>query len=505
MQSKSTPPNASAASTPTNGHAPATNLIIPRSASVSRTLYIQKLNATTRITPQARQYAIEELARRAGVPESFYRSWKITTEQYRTTVQIVNGRSVQITFPHASPDILRDLAQGKIHTSRACWMREPSGTTIQLIPDFMVPFSGPDKGPLKPLFIAQSADHVECTVDLPLTILLTLSRWEETLEGQRDEHGRFPAGRSVSVRDGFLHRPIIDEYGLAFLQALAFVYPSWPEPQRCLRVKLSHDADQIGIPFGWKQVVRHTTHYRKPSESCRELWQLFSGAPPAELRAICDIVSLGIERKLDSSVYWMGSSPNVWDSGYDPRLPLVRQVVRWLDDHEVENGVHPGYYTFGSPERLRREISTLREVLGDRPLGGRHHYLRWHPDMWIHWETTGLAYDSSVGYPERVGFRAGTCVPYRPWLFPLNRAADLLEIPLLVMDGTLLVHMKLSDEESVRRVQDIVNRCRTIGGVFTMVWHNNYHFDPRYRSVYTKLLDLFDSGQRFDWQREVSR
>jgi hypothetical protein len=505
MESKTLPPDTSGSPGPTNGHASVPSLSVAKTASTSRTVYIQKLNAATRITPQARQYAIEELARRAGVPESFYRSWKITTEQYRTTVHIANGRTVQITFPHAAADVLRDLVQGKIYTSRACWMREPSGTIGQLIPDFIVPFSGANNGSLKPLFIARSADHVECTVDLPLSVLLTLSRWEETLEGHRDEHGRFPAQRSISVRDGFLHRPIVDEYGFAFLQALQFVYPSWPEPQRALRVKLSHDADHIGIPFGWKQVVRHTTHYRNPTGSCRELWQLFSGAPPAELRALCGIVTLALERRLDTSVYWMGSSPNAWDSGYDPRLPLVRQVIRWLDDHEVENGVHPGYYTFSSPERLRREVSTVREVLGDRPLGGRHHYLRWHPEMWIHWETTGLAYDSSVGYPERVGFRAGTCVPYRPWLFPLNRAADLLEIPLLVMDGSLLVYMKLSDDESVREVQDIVSRCRAVGGVFTMVWHNNYHLDPRYRSAYTRLLNLFDSSQRFDWQSEVSR
>jgi hypothetical protein len=505
MQSKSVPPESSLPPALANGHGQVPTFPVFRPTPGSRTVYVQKLNARTRITPQARHYAIEELARRAGVPASFFRTWKITPEQHRTVVQIANGRDVQITFPHASAELLRDLAQGRIHTSRACWMKPPNGNLSSLIPDFLVPFSqrSTDSTVVKPLFIAKSADHVECTCDLPLSILLTLSRWEETLQEERDSHGRFTSSQSVAARDGFLHRPIVDEYGFAFEQALTFVYPSWQEARRSLRVKLSHDADHIGIPLGWKQILRHTTRYRNPNNSCRELWNLFSGAPPTELRAVQDIARLSIDRKLDASVYWMASSRGDWDSGYDPRLPAVRNVIQWLDDNQVENGFQAGYNTFRAPEKLRREVSTLREVLGDRPLGGRQHYLRWCPETWIHWETSGLCYDSTVGYADRIGFRAGSCVPYRPWLFPLNRPADLLEIPLLVMDGTLLVYMKLSEEESARQVQDLLNRCRAVGGVFTLVWHNNHLLDATYRSLYLRLLNLIGSSASYAWKAEA--
>jgi hypothetical protein len=505
MQSKSVPPESSLPASPANGHAQVPTFPVFRTTVGSRTVYVQKLNPRTRITPQARCYAIEELARRAGVPSSFYRSWKITSDQYKTVVHIANGRDVQITFPHASAELLRDLAQGRIRTSRACWMRQPGGTKGNMVPDFLVPFSQPgaDSTPIKPLFVAKSPDHVECTVDLPLSILLTLSRWEETLHEERDGHGRFSSAQSVASRDGFLHRPIVDEYGFALEQALTFIYPSWQESRRTLRVKLSHDADHIGIPFGWKQVLRHTTHYKNPNNSCRELWNLFSGAPPSELRSVQDIARLSIERKLDASVYWMASSRGNWDSGYDPRLPAVRNVIQWLDDNQIENGFQAGYNTFRAPEKLRREVAVLREVLGDRPLGGRQHYLRWCPETWIHWETSGLRYDSTVGYADRIGFRAGTCIPYRPWLFALNRPAELLEIPLLVMDGTLVVYMKLQEEESVSQVQDVLNRCRAVGGVFTLVWHNNHLLDPQYRSLYVRLLNLVESGVPYSWKAEA--
>src|SRR5205807_6191871 len=103
--------------------------------------------------------------------------------------------------------------------------------------------------------------------------------------------------------------------------------------------------------------------------------------------------------------------------------------IDWLQDQGVEMGVHPGYYTFLSPDQLLQEVQSVRTVLGKSPVGGRQHYLRWCPETWLHWERCGRAYDSTVGYADAIGFRAGTCIPYRPWLPALNREANLVEIP----------------------------------------------------------------------------
>jgi hypothetical protein len=235
------------------------------------------------------------------------------------------------------------------------------------------------------------------------------------------------------------------------------------------------------------------------------LFGVMPGFEPSDLRALREIVSLSLSRNLDSAVYWKASRATPRDSGYDPRHRKIRDIIAWLAENQVECGVQPGYETFRAPEKLRREIQILREAMGDGPLGGRQHYLRWCPETWIHWETCGLAYDSSVCFAEQIGFRAGTCVPYRPWLFTLNRAAELLEIPLLVMDRTLLNYMKLTHEEGVEAVSNCVARCRAVGGVFTLVWHNNHLLDPEFKSLYLKILPLLVDGEKYDWAREYNR
>lgn len=454
------------------------------------------------ITPQARHYAAYEVARRAGIPSDFFHGLKCSVMEDRTVFEISNGSRKQMSFRHISPGQWDEIRSGRFRTAYAGWMGNSAGYGSCRESTLIVPFVGDGHAETAPLFQALDGNHVECRFDLFLSALLTMSRWEETASTRRDVHGRFAATSSVAVRDGFLERPIVDEYGLAFEQALEHLFPTWRKSKRRLRIKLSHDVDHIGFPFRWKTALRHTTHYQTPLNTGRDLLSVLGTLEPAELRAVKEIVLLSSRYGFHSSVYWKASPPGPRDSGYNPCEPRVRQVMEWLDERGVELGVQPGYATYRSPEKLRREVSLLKRVLGDRPLGGRQHYLRWCPESWIDWENCGLAYDSTVGFADRIGFRAGTCIPYRPWLFPLNRRANLYEIPLLAMDRTLLEYMHLSPKHVEEAVERLLERCRAVGGVFTTVWHNSNLLNPRYRALYLQLLEMFREIENYDWRTE---
>jgi len=464
------------------------------------------LGPNIRITPQARYYALTELARRAGIPVDFFRKWKVTVTRDKTVFEISNGTSKFITFPHAGSKHLKELAAGKFSYVSLPLAARVNGAEDSSISYCVVPFVAPMGAEVRPLFYLVDQNHLECAVDLSLSILLTLSRWEELLERPRDLHGRFQAKSGIASAGGFLNRPIVDEYGLAFEQAMVLLYPSWKQVERKVRIKVSHDADHVGIPFRWRTALRHSLRSRSPVDSVRDVSSLISRrVEPAELRSVRDIATASLKHGLSSTVYWKAGPPGPMDSGYDPRHKRVRAVVDWLREIGGESGVQPGYNTFRSPERLRREVVILRDVIGDVPLGGRQHYLRWSPDTWLDWENCGMAYDSTVGFAEQIGFRAGTCVPYRPWLFPLNRQADLLEIPLLVMDRTLLEYMGLNKEQAIAEAKKILARCRAVGGVFTILWHNDAFLDPYYRSVYLGLLEHLQGIDNYNWQSEATR
>ena len=469
----------------------------PVAITSESTAHTDQLNKKTRITTRAREYAGAELARRAGVPFEVFRTWKVVWTDREMIYEIPGPIPKRISFPLASPRLMERLRQGQGSAVHAKWMGANKPPLVE--EDLTVPFVNNDSVSGHPLFRLVDGNHVECLLDLPLTTLLTLCRWEETLDSSSDVHDRFVTSQGIAARNGFLDRPIVDEYGLALEQALQALIPIWSRSQRVGRVKFSMDVDHVGIPFNWKHALRHTTHYRTPVDSGRDLLGWLCKTETPNIRAVREAIELSMDSGLNTAVYWKASPPGPRDSGYDPLDPRVRQVIDSLLRSGIECGVHPGYMTFRSPERLRREIAVLREVLGDGPVGGRQHYLRWCPDTWIHWERCGLSYDSSVGFHDHIGFRAGTCIPYRPWLLSLNRRADLLEIPLIAMDRSLLAYMRLTPEDALSVLTQCLARCRAVGGVFSTLWHNDALLDPAYRAVYLELLSMCSGLENYDW------
>jgi len=452
------------------------------------------------LSVDARLYALRQLVRRAAIPQELFDSWTVEVSDDATIMTL--DRYARIRFRHAPATFWHDLVNGSYQVVRAAWPYPPVSPCADLVPDLVVPFV--DREYAGPLFVRISGDTWECPIDLLASMLLTLSRFEELQSDERDMHGRFLATQSVALKHKFLHRPIVDEYGLALQQVMQVLLPGWRPPERKLHVMLSHDVDEVGFPRNITNSLGHTVKRHKPLATLRDLLGPAFGLRPSLLEAVLRIAELSSCHGMSSALYWKHSPQSAWDSGYDLFMKPVHEVVSGLKNEGVELGVHPGYYTFDDPYRLGDEVQHIREVIDERRVGGRQHFLRWHPRTWQHWETWGLAYDSTVGFSDRIGFRAGTCVPYRPWSLELNREIDLLEIPLLAMDVTLAYYMRLAPQESVALLLQCAERCRIVGGVFTLLWHNRSLLDPNYGHAYQTVLSALKFAPAFDWKQALS-
>jgi hypothetical protein len=387
---------------------------------------------------------------------------------------------------------------------RKGWLGQGPATANGAVTDFVVPFATGDSAEGEPLFVETALREYRCTEDLAASAVLVLSRYEEMGSELRDEHGRFPADASVAVRDGYMERPIVDEWGLALEQVIAALEPGF-RAERRLRVMVSHDIDVIGIPFGLREPAVQLMKHRKAGVAMRNLLSGFTGVLPGSLGQVMEICRETAARGLKSAVYWKASSKTRFDSGYDIGDARVARVMDWVRSEGGEMGVHPGYYTFGNFAELAAEVERCREAMGERYVGGRQHYLRWRPETWEEWERLGLAYDSSVGFAGRVGFRAGTCWPYAPWLWKENRRARLLEIPLIAMEGSMIspLYMGLEPDAAVAAVRDLLRKCAQAGGVFTLLWHNN-RFGRPYEAYLGRIFNELAGMGNYEWRDEVA-
>lgn len=446
------------------------------------------------VSREARAYGVKELARRAGVDSEFFKTWAIHHTALHTIVRLPNGNTLRFCNDHQAVAQLRD----RVAAVRAKWMSEPDESTHQSIPDFIIPFVTPRETETRPIFRVVDSATVESPFDLPLITLLMLSRYEETLTTVHDKHGRYLRSLSAAARNHFEQRPILDEYGIAFEQAIRRLLPGWRPEGRKFRVKLSHDIDRIGLPFDLKAALGHTLIRHNPMLTLRDTLGKIVHLMPSYLECVNRLARLSTVYGLDSAIYWKASDRGPYDSGYDLANPRVASVMQQLSESGIEQGFHPGYDTFRSPRKLQEELERFQKATGIQHPGGRQHYLRWCPDTWLHWEQAGLSYDSSVGYADAVGFRAGTCYPYKPWLFSENRQAALVEIPLIVMECAVAYDMRLDPQNSRQLILEMASRCRTVGGVFTLLWHNDSLVNPIYGNIYSEVLNALSPAARYD-------
>jgi hypothetical protein len=350
-------------------------------------------------------------------------------------------------------------------------------------------------------FARREAERLALGIDLFGGIFFQLTRYEEIAAPATDEHDRFPARASLADQEGFLTRPLVDEYSEILRSALLALWPSLPSARRDFAVRVSHDVDwpvqrKMSLPRAAKAIAGDLVRRRDAGLAVRRLRSRVRGAPTEDPYYSFDfIMDLSERHGLRSAFYFMaGSSDSRFDATYSLNEPWVGALIARIHQRGHELGLHPSYLTFRDPDRLRAEREALGrccERLGieqDR-WGGRQHFLRWtNPVTWRAWEEAGLAYDASLGYARAPGFRCGACREYQAFDLLAGRRLKLRESPLVAMDVAVIERPPDEHEAALAQLATLRERSRMFGGEFTLLWHNSHLASRWERSLYEAAL-----------------
>ena len=173
----------------------------------------------------------------------------------------------------------------------------------------------------------------------------------------------------------------------------------------------------------------------------------------------------------------------------------IAAQIRELQAAGCEIGLH-GIDAWMDTSRSREELQEIGRITGARAVGVRMHWLYFNDRSAAVLDAAGADYDSTSGYNETVGYRAGTAQVYKPL-----EAARLLELPLHVMDTALFFpsHLDLSPEGAARRVGPIIDHAVQSGGCITVNWHDRSIAPERlWGDLYAHLLaELENRGAWF--------
>ena len=117
----------------------------------------------------------------------------------------------------------------------------------------------------------------------------------------------------------------------------------------------------------------------------------------------------------------------------------------------------------------REEQARLQRFTRAGETGVRMHWLYFDEGSPSRLEAAGFSYDSTFGYNETVGFRAGTAQVFRP-----PGAKHLLELPLHIMDTALFYssYLHLAPAAARQVVAQVVQAVEQSGGALVVNWHD---------------------------------
>jgi hypothetical protein len=146
----------------------------------------------------------------------------------------------------------------------------------------------------------------------------------------------------------------------------------------------------------------------------------------------------------------------------------IAAQIRNLIGAGCEIGLH-GIDAWCDSSCGREELNEIEGITGPQEVGVRMHWLYFDEQSPGKLERAGAAYDSSVGYNDAVGYRAGTTQAYKPL-----QATRLIELPLHIMDTALFYsgRMNLSPQEARKQVANVIGHVGQFGGNITINWHD---------------------------------
>lgn len=330
-------------------------------------------------------------------------------------------------------------------------------------------------------------------------IFFHISRYEEVFASdlQLDEHSRMKTGEHFLVKNRIHHLPVADHLIIAFFRALGFNVIDRPT-----RFSLTHDIDAIQkfntpvklpksigrvllMGLGFKGVVSIIKWYFKTLfKRENDPYYVFDSL-------------LTSSNKFDKkAIFFVAGGKTRFDLFNRNYLKLLPHISSLASQKEYNIGFHPSYEAYNNSNVFRKELQHLRLKTNHKVSFVRTHFLRFDfRETFKIAQENGLIYDSSLGYNDDFGFRCGTGFEYHPYDFKNEKAYSILEIPLVVMDSSVLFYKCDEDAQCFRKkLMDFIGK--NLYNTHICINFHNSTFDKSLesrsdmKSIYFELLSF---------------
>jgi len=339
--------------------------------------------------------------------------------------------------------------------------------------------------------------------DIPFDIFAAsfylLSRYEEYLPHTKDLYGRYPHTESLAFKNGFLDKPLVNEWQKRFTGLLKERFADFVFKEHHFTFLPTYDIDEA-FSFRNKGLVRNTGGFLRDLfngnvDRCRLRLQLMTGSKPDPYDSFDYLHRLHEQYKLDPLYFFLlASRIGQYDKNTDPSGKAMQALIR-AHAAKYRTGIHPSWQSGDNSRLLKREIGLLEKVTDKQVTVSRQHYLRFNlPGGYRRLLEAGILEDHSMGYGMVNGFRASVAAPFYWYDLENEITTGLRLYPFCYMDANSFYELNQSPEAALEEMRHYYTTVKNVNGLLITLWHNTFlGTDPKFkgwRDVYEEFLKL---------------
>jgi len=344
--------------------------------------------------------------------------------------------------------------------------------------------------------------NIQIPFDIFSASFYLLSRYEEYLPFNSDEHNRFTPESSIAFKAGFISEPIINIWTKKLFEIIKHKFPDLECQKKKFQFISTIDIDNA-FAYKGKGFYRTAGGFSKSvlKGSFNEVKNrilVLNNKLSDHYDTYKFIREIHLKNNIIPKVFVLSGKYGKYDKNVKLSNQLFRNILKELSEF-CEIGIHPSYQSSfkqgGMPSCLKEELQNLESVINKKITISRQHFLILNfPATYRRLIESGIKEDYSLGYSNIVGYRAGTCSPFNFYDLLLEKETELKIFPFAFMERTLRQHLKLTPIEAEKIISENIKEIKELNGLFVSLWHNESLGDVDYwqgwKLVYEQIFNL---------------
>lgn len=329
--------------------------------------------------------------------------------------------------------------------------------------------------------------------DVPFDIFAAsfylLTRYEEYLPHVKDDFGRFPASESLAYQEDFLHSPVVDIWAYKFKKVLANKFLDVDFKRRNYEavtiITVSHVFNFKNK--GFLRTIMGTfidlgkLNFSKVSDRFKVLLRIKKDP----YNVFDDLIQLIKQYKIKLVFMFQLSDFNIYDRNINHNRLNYKSIIKYVADYATV-GLRLGYFAVKELKVLKVEKKRFENIIHgplQNVLNSRYNLLL--PEHYSFLNELEVTNDYSMGYPETIGFRAGTSTPYLFYDINMEITTPLRIHPYIF--HSQVCHTKTA-EEIRHQISVVLRELKLVQAPFVSIFKNRDFSEYYDKSFYYSLL-----------------